>query len=157
MHKDVTSVDKRIAFPKTKKMGFRKSQKETQKTIKMEQSIISSRKCESVGPEVNRHKFQLFPNQTSPSERIPFHFHYRTLFSFVLIKTFITFYGFCFNPWRAQHTQSFEWCFATVTGALKVNEICVCDDFYLMKVNRNLWRRTKSFDGRGEKVELNFH
>lgn len=32
----------------------------------------------------------------------------------------------------------------------------VCDDFYLMKVNRNLWRRTKSFDGRGEKswIEL---
>lgn len=43
------------------KMGFEKSQKETQKTIKMEQSIISSRKCKIVGPKVNLHKFQLPP------------------------------------------------------------------------------------------------
>lgn len=83
MHKDVTSVDKRIAFLKTKKMGFRKSQKETQKTIKMEQSIISSRKCESVGPEVNRHKFQLFPNQSSrPNE---------SLFTFIIAHFFRSF------------------------------------------------------------------
>jgi hypothetical protein len=38
-----------------------------------------------------------------------FHFHYRTLFfRFILIKTFITFYGFCFNPRGARKKYTTE-------------------------------------------------
>lgn len=47
-------------------------------------------------------------NLKNPSEKSLIFTFIIALFSFVLIKTFITFYGFCFNPRATHNTESFD-------------------------------------------------
>jgi hypothetical protein len=84
--------------------------------------------------------FQLFTSETSfhrpyrkkgEEERAIFTFIIAHFFRFILIKTFITFYGFCFNPRgtrKKYNRKSFD-----AGKALKVNEIFGCMRLFLMK------------------------